>query len=492
MPTTIKTAAAYIRVSTDRQEELSPDAQRRELKNYAKKNGIIITDFFEDTGISGRKAVKRPEFQKMISYAKSKEHPYDYILVWKFSRFARNQEESIVYKSLLQKNRVEVVSITEPLIDGPFASLIERIIEWMDEYYSIRLASDVKRGMEEKALRGGYQSAPPLGYRMNENHVPEIYEAEAIIVREIYRLCAEKKTTTTIARIINDSGYRTRRGNRFEHRTILYILQNPFYKGYVRWNYKKHSSYYNNAEKDIILTKGVHEPLIHETDWEKVQKIVDFVPGHTGLRRRKSDTLFNHYLCGIMRCPTCGKNLSFHTNKTYTSFVCWKYSKGMHDNTGNVVAWRCEEALIHSLKETISNTSASMTFHAKLQASPATSDLLKQYQDAMAKLEQKEHRIKDAYIEGIDTKEEYKENKFRLVEEKDRLKKLIKKEERKCSPLTAAISGSTYISMIKSLLATLEDDSADVVEKHEAVSKIIDHMEYHRDTKTFDIFYSYS
>ena len=44
MSTTIKTAAAYIRVSTDRQEELSPDAQRRELKNYAKKNALITPD----------------------------------------------------------------------------------------------------------------------------------------------------------------------------------------------------------------------------------------------------------------------------------------------------------------------------------------------------------------------------------------------------------------------------------------------------------------
>lgn len=224
----MKNAAAYIRVSTDRQEELSPDAQKRELKNYAKKNGILITDFFQDNGISGRKAEKRPEFQKMISLAKSSDHPYDMILVWKYSRFARNQEESIVYKSLLQKNNVEVVSITEPLIDGPFASLIERIIEWMDEYYSIRLSGDVKRGMTEKALRGGYQSVPPLGYRMNAEHIPEICEAEAVIVREIFRLCKERYTLTTIARMLNDAGYRTRRGNRFERRTVLYILQNPF------------------------------------------------------------------------------------------------------------------------------------------------------------------------------------------------------------------------------------------------------------------------
>lgn len=491
MSTTIKTAAAYIRVSTDRQEELSPDAQRRELKNYAKKNGIMITDIFEDTGISGRNAEKRPAFQKMISYAKSKEHPYDYILVWKFSRFARNQEESIVYKSLLQKNGVEVVSITEPLIDGPFASLIERIIEWMDEYYSIRLASDVKRGMEEKALRGGYQAAPPLGYHM-EDHVPVIYEPEAVIVREIYRLAAEGKTSTTIARIINDAGYRTRRGKLFEHRGIVYILQNPFYKGYVRWNYRKHSSYHNNADNDIITTKGLHKPLINENHWTQVQKIVPFVPGHTGQRRRKSDTLFNHYLCGIMRCPACGANLSFHTNKTYTSFVCWKYSKGMHTNTGNIVAWRCEEALVDSLRKTIDSTSADMTFHAAFPDTLPVSDMLNQYQDSLTKLEQKEQRIRDAYIEGIDTKEEYKENKFRIAEERDRLKKLIKKEERRCTPHTAAINGTTYISMIKNLLDTLEDESVDVVEKHDAVVQIVDHIEYHRDSDTFDIFYSYS
>mgnify|MGYP001134041314 FL=1 len=96
---TTKTAAAYIRVSTDRQEELSPDAQKRELKNYAQKHGILITEFYQDNGISGRTAEKRPAFQEMISLAKSPEHPYDLILVWKFSRFARNQEESIVYKS---------------------------------------------------------------------------------------------------------------------------------------------------------------------------------------------------------------------------------------------------------------------------------------------------------------------------------------------------------------------------------------------------------
>ena len=75
------------------------------------------------------------------------------------------QEESIVYKSLLKKSNVDVISISEPLIDGPFGTLIERIIEWMDEYYSIRLSGEVLRGMKEKALQHGYQTTPCLGYQ---------------------------------------------------------------------------------------------------------------------------------------------------------------------------------------------------------------------------------------------------------------------------------------------------------------------------------------
>lgn len=142
----IKNAAAYIRVSTHMQDELSPDAQKRLLADYAKANNLILSNehIFIEKGISGKKADNRPEFMRMISMAKHKPTPFNVILVWKFSRFARNQEESIVYKSLLRKQcNIDVVSISEPILDGPFGSLIERIIEWMDEYYSIRLSGEV-------------------------------------------------------------------------------------------------------------------------------------------------------------------------------------------------------------------------------------------------------------------------------------------------------------------------------------------------------------
>ena len=144
--------AAYIRVSDERQDEYSPDSQLKKIREYAEKEGCVIPDeyVFYDDGISGKSVRKRESFNQMIAIAKEKNHPFDRIYVWKFSRFARNQEESMVYKNLLQKKGVTVKSVSEPIPEGHFGTLIERIIEWMDEFYLVNLGVEVTRGMTEK------------------------------------------------------------------------------------------------------------------------------------------------------------------------------------------------------------------------------------------------------------------------------------------------------------------------------------------------------
>ena len=123
--------AAYIRVSDERQDEYSPDSQLKKIREYARKEGCIIPDeyVFYDDGISGKNTKNRTNFNNMIAMAKEKEHPFDTIYVWKFSRFARNQEEAIVYKNLLRKNGISVKSVSEPIPDDHFGTLIERVIE---------------------------------------------------------------------------------------------------------------------------------------------------------------------------------------------------------------------------------------------------------------------------------------------------------------------------------------------------------------------------
>ena len=109
----LKEVCAYIRVSTDKQEELSPESQIRLIKDYAEQHNMLLTRIYqEDKGISGKKADKRPAFQEMIATCKEKSHPYDAILLWKFSRFARNIDESTYYKSVLRKKcNVDVIRL---------------------------------------------------------------------------------------------------------------------------------------------------------------------------------------------------------------------------------------------------------------------------------------------------------------------------------------------------------------------------------------------
>ena len=274
----MKIGAAYIRVSTDMQLELSPESQLKAIKEYAQRNDIILSNEFIFTyeGISGRKADKRPGFMRMIAAAKSKPKPFDVIMIWKFSRFARNREDSIVYKSMLRKQcGIDVISISEQLGEDKTSILIEALLEAMDEYYSINLAEEVKRGMTEKAMRGGVVSAPPFGYIMGKERF-EIDAERAEIVKQIFDRFNSGDGTLSIAKWLNDSGITTKKGKRFANRTIEYILSNPVYIGKMRWNTDGRAtatSTYKATENTIIMD-GKHDPIISEEVFNKAQEML--------------------------------------------------------------------------------------------------------------------------------------------------------------------------------------------------------------------------
>lgn len=152
-------ALLYGRVSSDRQDiDLSISAQLKALREYASRNGHVVVGEFVDQAESGR-TTYRPKFREMISLARKPNKPFDLILVYKYSRFARNREDSIVYKALLRKCGVQLISITEPFDDSAVGRLMQSIIECIDEFYSDNLGEEVTRGMRESASRRFYLSA---------------------------------------------------------------------------------------------------------------------------------------------------------------------------------------------------------------------------------------------------------------------------------------------------------------------------------------------
>nr|WP_301913091.1 recombinase family protein [uncultured Blautia sp.] len=457
----MKTGALYIRVSTEDQSELSPDAQKRLLLDYAKKNEIIVSkDFIFAESVSGRHAQKRPEFQRMIATAKQPSHPIDVILVWKFSRFARNQEESIVYKSMLKKDRVDVVSVSEPLIEGPFGSLIERIIEWMDEYYSIRLSGEVLRGMKEKALQHGYQSTPCLGYDAVGHGKPFIInEAEYAMVSYIMDLYDNQNMDeTAIARCCNDLGYRTKRGNPFERRTIDRILENPFYCGTVTWN--------------GVEFEGAHEVRLSRERFEKRQELI-------ASRKRpikaRNVSACKHWLSGLIKCSICGATLSYTGNNACPYFQCWKYAKGFHKTSVALSVKKAEQAVTDYFDQILDG--AEFTYVRKTQPTDDTLEI-ERLQKELSKLSSREKRIREAYESGIDTMEEYKANKERLTASRLKLNSQL---EHLLNDQEEELDTEEILREIRSVNDILKNPDVDYEEKGVLIRGVVNQIIYNKE-----------
>lgn len=459
----MKTGALYIRVSTEDQAELSPDAQKRLLLDYAKKNDIIVSkDFIFSESVSGRHVQKRPEFQRMIATAKQPSHPIDVILVWKFSRFARNQEESIVYKSMLKKDRVDVVSVSEPLIEGPFGSLIERIIEWMDEYYSIRLSGEVLRGMKEKALQHGYQTTPCLGYDAVGHGKPfVINEAEYAMVSYIMDLYDNQNMDeTAIARRCNDLGYRTKRGNPFERRTVDRILENPFYCGTVIWN--------------GVEFEGAHEVRLSRERFEKRQELI--ASRKRPIKARNVSTC-KHWLSGLIKCSICGATLSYTGSSACPYFQCWKYAKGFHKTSVALSVKKAEEAVTSYFDQILSG--AEFSYVRKSQPKDSNDLEIERLQKELSKLEIREKRIREAYESEIDTLEEYKANKERLTASRLKLNSQI--ENLLHDQEEPEIDTEKILREIKSVNDILKNPDVRYEEKGLLIRSVVDQIVYDKE-----------
>lgn len=494
---TLKSGALYIRVSTHgKQEELSPAAQKRLLLKYAKEHNIVVSKeyIYEEKGISGRKADRRPEFMRMISAAKSNPSPFDVILVWKFSRFARNQEESIVYKSLLRRKcNVDVISVSEPLVDGPFGSLIERIIEWMDEYYSIRLSGEVFRGMSEKAMKGGYQARPPLGYKIiTKGEPPVIVPEEAKIVEYIFdKYVNARSGIFDIARSLNTMGAKTSHGKAFERRSVEYILQNPTYCGKIRWNRTTNATNEIKPKEDWILADGTHPAIISEELFHAAQE--RFQSEYRPVGARPSST-YRHWLSGIIKCPECGRTMIAKStmdkrhHKQYSYFTCYGYSKGKCLAKNSVSSKKLEPVVIAGIKAATSDTNLSFTIKKSIPVEDKSE--LKILEGLLAKIKIKEQRIKEAYMNGIDSLEEYKENKLLLAKEQADLEEKIKNTNTEPNDNMDMIKNDMK-KRIENVYDIITGDSFSDQQKSDALKSIVEKIVYKKEEETVDIYYYY-
>ena len=305
------TAVIYARYSSDSQREASIEGQLRDCKDYAERNGITVVGTYIDRAYSA-KTDDRPEFQRMIQDSAKK--IFDAVLVWKLDRFARNRYDAVFYKRQLEKNNVHLVSVMEPISDGPEGIMVESLLIGMAEYYSAELAIKVARGERENALKCKYNGGVvPLDYVIGkEDRLYHIDPETALIVQEIFTRYADGEPAEKIAASLNERGLRTRTGKPFVKNSFFQIFKNRRYIG--EYSYK-----------DIVIPGGV-PAIVDQALFDRVQerftknKITHGRPAKEAINYLLTTKLF----CGKCGTLMAGESGTSHMGTTYHYYKCGK------------------------------------------------------------------------------------------------------------------------------------------------------------------------
>ncbi|WP_276132310.1 recombinase family protein [Polluticoccus soli] len=293
----MKKAVLYTRVSTDEQKRtgFSLQEQYNRLKDYCTRKGYQIVGHYQDD--HSAKNFKRPEYQRFLEDVRLKRVRPDLLLVTKADRFTRDAFEGYTQITNLRKNNIEVESLSDGSYDFTNPNkFFQNLLQFgAAQHENILKADNTKRGMREALRQGRWVWPAPVGYDNDTNtKLVVIDSANAPYVKKAFDLVASGLySCEEVRRMLNNEGFKRTK------QAFMNMLRNPFYYGYIlvkEWQ--------NEPEE---LVKGIHEPIISETVFSKVQLV---------LKRRKRNwpktQALNEQLPlrGHLICQDCGKSLT--------------------------------------------------------------------------------------------------------------------------------------------------------------------------------------
>lgn len=321
-----KSAVIYLRVSTKEQAErggeaegFSIPAQRAANTSKAGAIGAQVVAEFVDAGESARKA-DRPELIRLLEYVAAND--VDFCIVHKVDRLSRSRIDDVEISLALTRAGTTLVSATESIDETPSGMLLHGIMSSIAEFYSRNLATEVVKGMSQKAAAGGTPTRAPIGYRHirtiddvgREIRTVEVDDTRADLIRWAFEEYATGNwSLSLLAEELQSRGLRTRPTRSKAPRplgtsNIHYLLRNAYYTGEVSWRGQSYP--------------GRHEPLVERELWDRVQSVLE-AHNTAGDRQQQHD----HYLRGSVFCSSCGSRLivTKTTNRQghrYEYFIC--------------------------------------------------------------------------------------------------------------------------------------------------------------------------
>lgn len=338
--------AAYCRVSTDSAEQKTSYETQKQVYTdmIARRKDWTMVGIYADEGISGTRADKRPEFNKMIKDCIAGK--IDYIITKSVSRFARNTVECLEFVRMLKARNIGILFEEQNIDTLKCDSELYLVIyagfaQSESESMSKNITWAFRKNFEDGKVVFNYSKM--VGYRKGNDGNPEIIPEEAEIIRNIYDWFLAGKTPREIIDLLITDGIQTKCGKqKWSVGTIQSILRNEKYCGdailqktvTIDCISKTHKK--NTGEAPMYYVHNNHEAIVTREQFNKVQEELlrrnTIVPKNASKAISAQGRYSRYALTEIMHCDECGSRYK----------RCTWAKKGVRK-----IVWRCMSRIEH-------------------------------------------------------------------------------------------------------------------------------------------------
>ncbi len=326
--------AAYIRYSSEMQNDsFSLDAQLRQIKEQAERDGVEVIRVYSDPATSAYRKKYRPGINAMREGARRRE--FDVLYVHKVDRLARRLEWSLEIVHELQSLDISFKAVEQPFDLGtPEGKLLFHLVSSLGEFYSDNLSKETNKGKLERSTQGYHNGTVPWGYvsQLQGNRMLGVPDPEKapMVVEMFERYATGAYSDMQIAEWLNAQGFRTNRDHPFGKDTVRDMLCNAYYAGKIRYRgmtvRPKGVSFRSTPPR---VSEGKHEAIISEDLWRRSQAVR---ASRWATVKSIKKTVRNNLLQGLVVCSYCGRRLNIQTPKNCATYYRENsHHRGYHD-----------------------------------------------------------------------------------------------------------------------------------------------------------------